>query len=105
MTASIIAFPTAERRAEVELERAGGNPLEQAIGLARAIAASIVAGAPRAGIVEERERLARLVGRLAGSHPLAVNDEAIIPFGAATIYWPLRGVPEMLAGLARGAAG
>lgn len=99
MTAIIITFPTAARRAEVEQDRAGSNPLQRAIDKARAIAAGIAARAPGATLAAELEELAGLVRRLERSHPLHVDDEAFIPFGSGMIHWPLRGVPEMLAGL------
>lgn len=99
MTATTIVFPTASRRAEVEQDRAGGNSLEHAIEKARAIAARIVTGTRHATLADELEELAGLVRRLERTEPLHVDDFAIIQFGPAMVRWPLRDVPEMLAGL------
>ncbi|MFC3172920.1 hypothetical protein ACFOD9_01500 [Novosphingobium bradum] len=102
MTATIITFPTVARRAEGELYQAGSNPLERAIDKARNIAATIIADPRRATLPAELEELAGLVRRLEPSHPLHMDDLAIIPFGPGPIYCPLRGVPEMLAGILAG---
>jgi hypothetical protein len=101
MSATIIAFPTAERLAEVEQER--DNPLERAIDTGRAIAAASIAGASAVELGGRLDHLRRMIGRLELSHAEVMDDEAIIAFGPATIYWPLRTLPEMLAGMLGGA--
>lgn len=99
MTTTIIAFPTAVRLAEVELERQGGNPVERARDIARTIAADFIGGFPVAALASRLDYFRRMVARLERSHPFEVDEEVVIPFSPATLGCSLRLLPDTLAGL------
>jgi len=86
MTATIIAFPTAERLAEVELEREGGNPLERAIDIGRAIVVDLIEGFPAAALASQLDHLRQMIAKLELTHGDAMDIEAIIPMAAGVLY-------------------
>lgn len=96
MSATIIAFPAAERLAEVELERQGDDPVDRARDTGRAIAADLIGGFPVAAPASRLDQFRRMVARLERSHPFEVDDEFVTPFGLATLRCSLRGLPDML---------
>lgn len=102
MTATIIAFPAAERLAEVELERQGGDPLERARDTGRAIAADIIRGFQDAALPSRLDHLRRMIARLELSHAEVMDEEYEFPFGPALLRASLPLLPDALAGLARG---
>jgi len=99
MSATIIAFPAAERLAEVELERQGSNPLEPAIHTGRAIVVDFIGGFAVAALAIRLDHLRRMIARLELTHAAAMDDEAIIPLAAGVLYCPLRLLPDTLAEL------